>query len=196
MPLNFVMDPVRALLLAGLIFHKALWEVLKKRAPAGTRAVKAKQPLPQRITKVIKIAILLGIIAQTMTPVLFPIEDSSGLLRPLGVALSLFGLGVAVMGRLHLGDNWLDIEAAGVKGEQRTVANGIYAYIRHPIYTGDLFLLLGLELALGSWLFLGVFILALAVLRQAVEEERKLIESLPGYASYCQRTRRFIPFVV
>ena len=90
----------------------------------------------------------------------------------------------------------LDIEAAGVKREQTTVAHGIYSYVRHPIYTGDLFLLLGLELALGSWLFLAVFALALAVLRQAVEEEKKLIEALPGYETYCRRTRRFIPFLV
>ncbi len=196
MPFNLVIDPVRVLLLAGLVFHKALWEVMKKRTTLAPGAAKAKQPLPQLLTKFIKIAILLGIAVQTVTPTIFPIADQSELLRPVGVAIYLFGLAVAVMGRLHLGDNWLDIEAAGVKREQNTVAHGIYAYIRHPIYTGDLFLLLGLELALGSWLFLGVFVLALAVLRQAVVEERKLMESLPGYASYCQRTRRFIPFVV
>jgi len=59
-----------------------------------------------------------------------------------------------------------------------------------------LLLLFGLELALNSWLVLGVFVLAAAVYRQVLKEERVLLEQLPGYADYCARTRRFIPFVL
>jgi len=194
--LSLIFTPVRILLLGGLVFHKALWEAMKRRAPGRTRTVRAPQPLPVRLVKLIKIVILLGIAVQTITPVIFPIADDTGFLWIAGLATYLLGLLVAVIGRLHLGENWLDIETAGVKKEQATVSNGIYAYVRHPIYTGDLLLLLGLELALGSWLFLLVFPLALVVMRQAIQEERKLIESLPGYANYCQRTRRFIPFLV
>ena len=32
--------------------------------------------------------------------------------------------------------------------------------------------------------------------RQALREERMLIDSLPGYAEYCSRTKRFLPFLV
>jgi protein-S-isoprenylcysteine O-methyltransferase Ste14 len=188
-------DVIRAVLLSGLIFHKALWEVMKRRGPAQQRVVSAKQPLPVRVVKASKIAILLGIVAQTVAPVILPIRDDSDALRMSGVVIFLLGLAVAVIGRLHLGENWLDIEAAGVKTKQQTVSQGIYRYIRHPIYTGDLFLLAGLELALNSWLFLMVFPLAIVVTRQAIREEQKLAETLAGYDEYCRRTHRFIPFV-
>ncbi len=80
--------------------------------------------------------------------------------------------------------------------EQAVVSNGPYRLIRHPIYVGDLMLLFGLELALNSWLVLGVLLLAPIVLRQAVQEEKKLALALPGYQEYCANTKRFIPFVV
>jgi protein-S-isoprenylcysteine O-methyltransferase Ste14 len=78
---------------------------------------------------------------------------------------------------------------------QGVVASGVYAYVRHPIYVGDLLLLLGLELALNSWLVAGVLILAPVVVLKAIKEERMLAEELPGYDSYCHRSKRFIPFV-
>jgi protein-S-isoprenylcysteine O-methyltransferase Ste14 len=76
------------------------------------------------------------------------------------------------------------------------VAYGVFRYIRHPIYVGDLLLLLGLELSLNSWLVLAVVCMIPGVLRQAVREERMLVIALPGYAAYCARTKRFIPFLV
>ena len=76
------------------------------------------------------------------------------------------------------------------------VSRGVYAYIRHPIYSGDLLLLLGLELALNSWLVLGAAALIPIVFQRAVKEENSLSEQLSGYGAYIQRTKRFIPFVV
>ncbi len=78
---------------------------------------------------------------------------------------------------------------------QELVEEGVYRYIRHPIYLGDLLLLAGFELALNSWLALGVLVLAPVVLRQAREEEKVLLVNLPGYRDYCARTKRFIPFL-
>ena len=61
---------------------------------------------------------------------------------------------------------------------------------------GDLLLLAGLELALNSWLVLGVLVLAPVVLSRAVREEELLKQSLTGYRAYCKTSKRFIPFVV
>ncbi|HEV8525468.1 MAG TPA: hypothetical protein VGQ71_13300, partial [Terriglobales bacterium] len=66
---------------------------------------------------------------------------------------------------------------------------------RHPIYVGDLLLLVGLELALNSWLVMAVLGLVPFVLRKAILEERILAERLPGYGEYIRRTKRFIPYV-
>jgi protein-S-isoprenylcysteine O-methyltransferase Ste14 len=98
--------------------------------------------------------------------------------------------------RLQLGSNWSDIETAKVLRDQAVVAIGVYRYIRHPIYVGDLLLLIGLQLSLNSWLVIAALLISPVVLWQAITEEKMLVESLPGYGAYCMRTKRFIPFVV
>jgi protein-S-isoprenylcysteine O-methyltransferase Ste14 len=186
---------LRIYLLAGLIAHKALWEALKRRS-SGSAAKQERQSLSLRLIKGAKIAILLGVVAQTMAPDILPISSSPLWLRVTGVSIYTVGLIIAVLGRLQLGESWSDIETAQILRDQVLVSRGLYRYIRHPIYVGDLMLLAGLELSLNSWLALAVGLLAPVVLWKAVREEKMLMESLPGYDAYCAQTKRFIPFVV
>lgn len=186
---------LRIYLLTGLIAHKALWEALKRRSSGGA-AKQERQSLSLRLIKGAKIAILLGVVAQTMAPDILPISSSPFWLRVTGVSIYTAGLVVALLGRLQLGESWSDIETAQVLRDQAVVSRGLYRYIRHPIYVGDLMLLAGLELSLNSWLALAVGLLAPVVLWKAVREEKMLMESLPGYDAYCAQTKRFIPFVV
>src|SRR5262245_15481775 len=187
---------LRLYLLAGLIAHKALWEGLKRRA-AGYREINPeRQSIGLILIKGVKVAILLGVVAQTMTPDVWPITPSPVALRIVGAVVYTAGLVIAMLGRIHLGPNWTEIEAARATRDQAVVSHGLYRYIRHPIYVGDLLLLAGLELSLNSWLALAVGLLAPVVLWRAVREERMLAASLPGYKAYCAQTKRFIPFVV
>lgn len=187
---------LRLYLLAGLIAHKAVWEILKRRkAPTGEKPAPKPQPLSVQLVKSVKIAILLGIVAQTMLPEILPISQEPFLLRVVGVAIYTAGLLIAVIARFQLDSNWSDIETAQVLSHQQVVSNGIYGYVRHPIYVGDILLLFGLELSLNSWLVLGVALMTPVILLQATREEKKLVETLPGYDVYCQQTKRFIPFV-
>ena len=191
-----LLTALRLYLLFGLIAHKVLWELMKRRLePASPAGGRVAAPLPVKLVKAAKIAILLGIVAQTLLPEILPISPSPGSLQLAGVALYTIGLALAMAGRFQLGDNWLDIENAAVKRQQAVVSKGLYRYIRHPIYSGDLIMLFGLELALNSWLVILVFALATAVYRQAVREEGLLLDRLPGYDVYCGATKRFIPFV-
>lgn len=184
---------LRIYLLLGLVVHKVIWEALKNRS--GTKPV---ERVSTKLTavKAVKIAILLGVVAQTLSPEILPISDEPYYLRIVGVAIYTLGLLIAVVARFQLGQNWANIETGQVLPSQQVVENGIYGYIRHPIYIGDLLLLFGLELALNSWLVLGVFFMAPVVLMQAIREEAMLRSSLSGYDSYRARTKRFIPFVV
>jgi protein-S-isoprenylcysteine O-methyltransferase Ste14 len=75
------------------------------------------------------------------------------------------------------------------------ITRSIYLYIRHPIYSSDMLLLLGLDLALNSWLVLAAAIPFLVLIRQALAEEALLSQAFPTYSGYCGRTKRFIPFV-
>ena len=186
------MDPLRIYLLLGLVAHKLVWEVLKRGAPAQTRPPVS---LRTKLVKAVKVAILLGIMAQTVLPNFLPLLDNPETIRIAGAVLFTAGLAVAIAARLELGKNWSDIEVAGVLKEHNVVSGGIYGLIRHPIYTGDLLLLIGLELALNSWGVVLALALVPIVLRQAISEEAKLIQHLPGYDLYCRRTKRFLPFV-
>ena len=189
-------------LLAGLVVHKAVWEFMKRQRPVdpsvnqSSSHDKARPRLLTPVIKATKIAILIGIAVQTVLPDLLPISSSPFTLRIAGVLIYSVGLWIAIRSRKELGANWSDIETGRVSDRHQIVSKGPYRFIRHPIYVGDLLLLLGLELALNSWLVLGVLLLAPVVLRQAVREEKKLVGSLPNYAEYCSSTKRFIPFVV
>ena len=158
-------------------------------------AEKKVRSLKVRVLSGIKLVILLAILAQTVTPAFLPIANAPASLRTVGLVCFTLGLLTAIVGRVQLGRNWSDIEKSYVKRDHALVVHGLYRYIRHPIYAGDLLLLLGLEMALNSWCFLGAVALALYVRQQAIREERNLLESLPGYDQYCSRTARFVPFV-
>jgi protein-S-isoprenylcysteine O-methyltransferase Ste14 len=184
---------LRIYFLAGLLLHKAVWEVLKVRQGAG--ATPKPRSLKVRVLSAIKVAVLLGIIAQTVLPEFLTISSNPSVVRMVGAALYTLGLAMAIAGRMQLGWNWSDIEKAYVKKDHALVSHGLYRYIRHPIYAGDLLLILGLELGLNSWGAAGVVLLAAYVRRQAVQEEGQLRRALAGYEAYYRRTSRFLPFV-
>ena len=189
------MDLLHFYLLAGLVAHKVVWEVMKRHQKQPLRIRIFAGSWIVRLARLAKVCILVGLLAQTLLGDVLPISQHPGSLRVFGAALYTVGLLVAVAARVRLGDNWTDIETAGVLERQELVEEGVYRYIRHPIYLGDLCLLAGFELALNSWLALGVLVLAPVVLRQAREEEKVLLVNLPGYRDYCARTKRFIPFL-
>jgi protein-S-isoprenylcysteine O-methyltransferase Ste14 len=150
-----------------------------------------------RVAKLAKAVVLGAILVQTATPWYWlPIAVDPGPLVAAGLVIYTIGLTVAIAARVQLGGNWSDIEAAQVLTHQTVVQRGIYRFIRHPIYVGDLLLLTGLELALNSWLVLGILVLTPVVLARAIREEELLKQSLTGYRDYCRTSKRFIPFVV
>jgi len=84
-----------------------------------------------------------------------------------------------------------------VAADQRVISTGPYAVVRHPMYAGALLLLFGTPLALGSWWGLLMFVAMTAVIGlRLLDEERFLVQKLPGYTEYCQDVRyRLIPFI-
>lgn len=80
---------------------------------------------------------------------------------------------------------------------QRIVTTGPYGVVRHPMYGGAIFFLLGTPLLLGSFYglaFVPPLVILLAI--RAILEERALADQFPEYAAYSQRTKyRFVPGV-
>jgi protein-S-isoprenylcysteine O-methyltransferase Ste14 len=86
------------------------------------------------------------------------------------------------------------IEAAA---DQRVISTGPYAFVRHPMYAAALVMLLGISPALGSWWGLPI-VLALvpALAWRLTDEERFLLQHLPGYREYRDNVRyRLLPLV-
>ncbi len=72
--------------------------------------------------------------------------------------------------------------------------DGLYAFVRHPIYDGVILTSLGLSVARGSWLAVGLTVVLAVVLDlKSRREEVWLRAQYPEYAAYAARTRRFIP---
>jgi protein-S-isoprenylcysteine O-methyltransferase Ste14 len=84
-----------------------------------------------------------------------------------------------------------------VADDHKVIDAGPYAYVRHPMYAGTLWLFVGMPLTLGSWLTISLVPLILPVLVwRLLDEERILRRDLPGYTEYATRVRhRLIPYI-
>jgi protein-S-isoprenylcysteine O-methyltransferase Ste14 len=183
-------------LLLGLVLHKIVWEILRQRGTELPDKSPVKLPIKIRLIKQAKILVLIFLIIQTaFFPNLIPITENPEVIRWIGLVVYTSGLLLAILGRVQLGGNWANIEDYRVLKNQQLVHNGVYKYIRHPIYAGDMLLIMGLELALNSWLVLGVIALVIYVTRQAKKEEVILKKAFTDYGNYQKTTKMFVPYI-
>jgi protein-S-isoprenylcysteine O-methyltransferase Ste14 len=76
------------------------------------------------------------------------------------------------------------------------VADGLYAYVRHPLYWGVILEFLGLALISPTQTVVLASALGIVwMIVQAVLEEHDLLQRIPEYQDYMQRVPRFIPFL-
>lgn len=117
---------------------------------------------------------------------------SWGAWRWIGAPLLLLGawIGLAAL-RMH-GRKLTPLpEPNRALGLQR---GGVYAVIRHPMYTGLLLIAFGLALLLQKpWGIAMAVVLSLFFNLKAREEERRLRRCYPDYANYQRSTGRFLP---
>jgi protein-S-isoprenylcysteine O-methyltransferase Ste14 len=80
---------------------------------------------------------------------------------------------------------------------QKVASTGLYSIMRHPMYFGAIIMMIGVPLALGSYLGLAILILIIPALVLRILDEEKLLEKdLPGYEEYEQKVRyRLVPYV-
>jgi protein-S-isoprenylcysteine O-methyltransferase Ste14 len=113
----------------------------------------------------------------------------------IGTFLEIGGVALAVWGRRQLGANWSS--AASVKEGHELVTSGPYCVVRHPIYAGFLWAMLGAALTHNGLLWItGLAILIpVFVYRMSVEEKLMAGEFPNQYPELQRRTKRVIPFV-
>ncbi|BBZ22287.1 methyltransferase family protein [Mycolicibacter hiberniae] len=110
----------------------------------------------------------------------------------LGDALVAAGLGLAMV---VIVQNGYAAANVAVEAGQPLVSTGLYAVVRHPMYVGNVLLMAGTPLALGSYWGLAFLLPGVALLAvRLLDEERMLTEELPGYREYTDRVRyRLVP---
>jgi protein-S-isoprenylcysteine O-methyltransferase Ste14 len=120
---------------------------------------------------------------------------------PVSASVTIFGNVLIVLSFLFI--FWVvrvnSYAASNVRVEkgQTVIDSGPYAYVRHPMYAGAIWLFVAIPLALGAWWWTLLTILCLPVLLwRLLDEERILRRDLRGYAEYSQRVRyRLIPYL-
>jgi protein-S-isoprenylcysteine O-methyltransferase Ste14 len=110
------------------------------------------------------------------------------------LGLVLVAVGLSVMMLVVIQNNYA---AATVRVEpgQKVISTGLYGLVRHPMYTGNVIMMVGIPLALGSYWGLAFVTLGLIVLVSRIRDEEKLLkEELGGYREYTQKVRyRLVP---
>lgn len=84
-----------------------------------------------------------------------------------------------------------------VQEGQKVVDTGLYAIVRHPMYTATILLFISMPLILGSIYSFIVFLAYPFIIAKRIKGEEMLLESeLNGYAEYKKKVRyRLIPLI-
>ena len=84
-----------------------------------------------------------------------------------------------------------------VEEGQTVVDTGMYAVVRHPMYSVTLLLFLMIPLVLGSWYSLIAFAFYPAIIIVRLKDEEELLtRELKGYVEYKEKVKyRLIPFI-
>lgn len=163
---------------------------LQRRMRAGPRAE------PRTAQKLIITGSFLSLFATMVLSALdhrFGWSPVPAWLSVVGDVLVAVGLGIAMLVILQ---NGYAAAIVTVEEGQTLVSGGLYRFVRHPMYVGNVIMTIGIPLALGSYwglLFVlpGPLLLGLRIL----DEEKLLTHQLPGYREYTQRVRyRLVPY--
>jgi protein-S-isoprenylcysteine O-methyltransferase Ste14 len=121
--------------------------------------------------------------------------NSSLRLGLIGFVCSVFGVALAILARAYLGRNWGAPTSNGQTAE--LVTTGPYLLVRHPLYSGLLFAILGSAIGQSVFWLLPLIVYGPYFVRGARLEEKLLIEQFPDrYRSYMKRTKMLLPFVL
>ena len=112
----------------------------------------------------------------------------------LGLVLVGTGLTIAMLVTIQNGYAAANIT---VESGQQLSSTGWYGFVRHPMYFGNVVLMVGVPLALGSYWGLLILLVGLGVLALRINDEEALLKKdLAGYDEYIDKVHyRLVPYV-
>ena len=176
------------MLAAGVVLMLKNPQLLKKRLSAKERL--GEQQL------VIKLSAIMFVIGFVLSGLdyRFSISQLPGWVSLLSAALYL--LGYAFYAEVLRENAWLS-RTIEIQEGQQVVDTGLYAIVRHPMYSATLLLFLSMPLILGSLVAFFCFLCYPAIIVKRIRSEEALLErELHGYAAYKQKVKyRLIPYI-
>jgi protein-S-isoprenylcysteine O-methyltransferase Ste14 len=164
---------------------------LKRRMQAGPAA--ETRPLQKIIISVAGVSLGATIVLSALD-FRFGWSNAPAAISVVGDVLVALGLGIAML--VVIQNSYASANIT-VESGQELVSTGLYRVVRHPMYFGNVVLMIGIPLALGSYWGLLFVIPGLAVLGiRIVDEEKMLTKDLSGYPDYAQKVHyRLVPYV-
>ena len=114
----------------------------------------------------------------------------------IGMALVVIGFVIRIHSILTL-NQYFTYSVAKVENH-KIIETGLYKFIRHPGYLGQLIIFIGISISISNWLsILAMMIpIILGYLYRIKVEERFMLEQLgEAYLNYQERTKRLIPMI-
>jgi protein-S-isoprenylcysteine O-methyltransferase Ste14 len=114
------------------------------------------------------------------------------LLISIGIVFVSIGLFIVLIAVLALNRNLRIFPSP--KSNSTLITQGVFKFVRHPIYSGILFTVFGFSIYSGSFFRLVVSLcLLLLFYLKSKYEEILLAEKFANYKEYCKKTGRFLP---
>lgn len=166
-------------------------DALERRTHAGVKAE------TRPVQKVVIAATFVAFAAMLVVPALdhrFGWSHVPAWLSVLGDVLVATGLSLTM---LVVVQNHYASANITIEDGQPLVSTGLYGVVRHPMYFGNVILMIGIALALGSyWALLLVIVGVLLMAVRILDEEKLLTGQLDGYRQYTQKVRyRLVPLL-
>jgi protein-S-isoprenylcysteine O-methyltransferase Ste14 len=114
----------------------------------------------------------------------------------IGLLLIILGTFVNISGRISLGKNWAN--QIKVYNDQTLVTNGVYSYVRHPLYASLIWIFYGgclVYLNYASFLA-NTFIFIPFMYYRAKQEEKLLLKEFKNYKEYINKVGMFFPKIL
>jgi protein-S-isoprenylcysteine O-methyltransferase Ste14 len=166
-------------------------EAIERRTHAGPQA--ESRPV-QKVVMAGTFAVFAAMLVVPALDYRFGWSHVPAWLSIVGDVLVAAGLGLAMW---VIAQNQYASANITIEDGQPLVSTGLYGLVRHPMYFGNVILMIGIALALGSyWALLLVVIGTLLMVVRIFDEEKMLTEQLDGYRQYTHQVRyRLVPMV-
>lgn len=163
----------------------------------GGTIPRAQESVPLRVGRaLIALPLFLGILLYIINPrwMAWAAVPMPSWMRWAGVVLGLLSVPGAYWVFTSIGRNVS--ETVLTKRDHELVTHGPYRWIRHPLYTNGIALLVAIGLMAANWFILGITLIGFLAIRFAVVplEERELTSKFGAdYVDYMKSTGRFLP---